>query len=36
MKEEYHTGDGLHPNAAGGAAMAEQVDLEKIMGGMKI
>lgn len=32
MKEGYHIGDGLHPNDAGGAAMAAQVDLEKIMG----
>lgn len=31
MKNEYHLGDGLHPNDAGGAAMAGQVDLEKIM-----
>ncbi len=31
MKEEYHIGDGLHPNDVGGAAMAGQVDLEKIM-----
>lgn len=33
MKEEYHIGDGLHPNDAGGAAMAGQVDLKKIMDG---
>lgn len=32
MKEEYHLGDGLHPNDAGGAAMAGQVDLKRIMG----
>lgn len=31
MKKEYHLGDGLHPNDAGGKAMAEKVDLEKIM-----
>lgn len=32
MKQEYHIGDGLHPNDAGGAVMAEQVELDKIMG----
>ncbi len=31
MKEEYHLGDGLHPNDAGGAAIAEQIDLAEIM-----
>lgn len=32
MKEEYHIGDGLHPNDRGGAAMAGKVQLEKLMG----
>ena len=32
MKKEYHIGDGLHPNDIGGAVMAKQVDLRKIMG----
>ncbi len=29
-KEEYHIGDGLHPNDAGGAAMAGQVELGEL------
>lgn len=31
MKNEYHIGDGLHPNDIGGKCMAEQVDLDLIM-----
>lgn len=31
MKAEYHIGDGLHPNDAGGAAMVSKVDLRKLM-----
>lgn len=31
MQERYHIGDGLHPNDAGGQAIAEQIDLKKIM-----
>lgn len=30
-KKEYHIGDGLHPNDEGGAVMAEQIDLKKVM-----
>lgn len=32
MKREYHIGDGLHPNAAGGAAMAACVDVARLIG----
>lgn len=31
MKAEYHIGDGLHPNDAGGAAMAAQVDFKQLL-----
>ncbi|MGN0400516.1 MAG: GDSL-type esterase/lipase family protein [Blautia sp.] len=31
MKESYHIGDGLHPNDMGGKAIAEQINLKKIM-----
>ncbi|MDO4339436.1 MAG: GDSL-type esterase/lipase family protein [Eubacteriales bacterium] len=32
MRKEYHIGDGLHPNDEGGAAMAEAVYLDEVMG----
>lgn len=31
MREEFHMGDGLHPNDLGGERMAEQVDLAELM-----
>ncbi len=31
MRAAYHDGDGLHPNAAGGAAMASAVDLRSLI-----
>lgn len=36
MKEIYHIGDGLHPNTAGGRAIADAIDLYRLTGFINI
>jgi hypothetical protein len=31
LKEAYHSGDHVHPPRAGGKAMAEAIDIEKLL-----